>query len=88
MPKKTFKIGEESYYGKWQLEVKDEIVIVKGIDWDTGKVCREDVFSMREVNNFDLEHHLIEMSTFYHGQKMMDWVKEHIKVQERSFTTW
>jgi len=76
MAKKTFNIGESSYFGRWQIEIKDETIVVRGIDWDSKEVRQIDTFTLSDIPNNRLSNHLIDMSTVYYGGQMMDWVRK------------
>lgn len=91
MATKLFKIGEYSYYGKWRLTIKADVVNVQGIDWDTGKVCAERNFvattgqSLNTADSTPLDEYLTEMSTVYYGEEMMKWLKAELKKQGREY---
>lgn len=73
MATKLFKIGESSYYGKWRLTVKKNIVEVEGIDYFTNEVKESKSFNeWRKLRDY-----LEEVSTFGWADTMMDWVDKH-----------
>lgn len=80
--KKTFNIGEESYYGRWKIEIGKEAILVTGMDWDTRRIERQDSFTFADIPNGRLENHLWEMSTSYYASTMMEWVNEKVPPRE------
>lgn len=74
---KTFKIGEYSYYGKWRISINGTKITVQGIEWKSGEVKEERTFSTSSGN--DLPMYLTEMTTPYHSDKMMDWIKTQVE---------
>jgi len=83
MTQKTFNIGESSYYGRWQVKIDGEKITVNGIDWDTRKIERTDKFTTDDIDNFNLERHLTEMSTCYYAGQIMEWVKSKVNWKQK-----
>ena len=86
MATKLFKIGESSYYGKWRITIKGDNITVQGIDFKTNEVQEETSFTASEAE--DLERLLTEVSTSYHADKMMEFVKKHINIPRKSYNMW
>ena len=84
--KKTFNIGECALYGRWTIEVTPVKIKVQGKDWTTKKVEEERTCTHDAVYDFSLEEYLTDVSTSYHADQMMDWIKLHVPKPTRKGT--
>ena len=85
MPKKTFNIGECSYYGRWRIEIKKEEITLTGMDWDTRKVERVKKFTVADVHTGDMEYYIAaEVATSYWASMMLEWVNKHVPKKENA----
>ena len=87
--KKTFKIGEYAKGGVITAEVTKKKIIVIGKDWDFSKGSnkgsdqsnaeefdRVEVSVLDEDRNRKVEDFLLDLTTSYYTDNIMDWIKD------------
>jgi len=92
MAKKTWKLGEVCRGGVITIEIKGTIVSIIGKEWDMSKGTsrgsnqsnakewtRIDVDSSLSSSNRQMTTFLLDLTTSYHCDKLMEWVSLKIK---------
>ena len=76
MKTKTWNIGESSYYGTWNIKISKSNITVTGLMYKTKDIKQINVFDITDLDS--LQDLLYDVSTVYHGDKMMEWVRANI----------
>ena len=78
---KTWKIGEECIGGIIQIKVSEGTYFPQGTtikvlvkEWNGGAVIHSNIFG--RIHESRLVNHLHEMTTSYHAETIMEWIKE------------
>jgi hypothetical protein len=78
---KTWKIGEECIGGIIQIKVSEGTYFPQGTtikvlvkEWKSGAVIHSNIFG--RIHESRLVNHLHDMTTSYHAETIMEWVKE------------
>ena len=78
---KTWKIGEECIGGIIQIKVSEGTYFPQGTtikvlvkEWKSGEVIHSSIFG--RIHESRLVNHLHDMTTSYHAEKIMEWIKE------------
>jgi len=74
--RKIFKIGEYAVGGIIAAEIFSEDVRIQARDWDTGEVIFEEVSDDLHY----LESTLLDWTSYYYAEQVMDWIKENANV--------
>jgi hypothetical protein len=98
MAKKTFKLGEVCKGGIISVETKGNSYTIIAKDWDFSAGSRKSSnqsnaeefdrksFSGDEVNDTrNALNFLNDLTTSYHSDKIMDWVKTKVEITTNSF---
>ena len=77
MAKKQFKIGECAVGGIIAVEVNNESVIVRALDYNTKRPVVADVKLPKTEPNLSnhIECYLMDITTCYFAGKIMEWIK-------------
>jgi hypothetical protein len=78
---KTFKIGESCVGGIIQIKVSEGTYFPQGTtikvlvkEWNGGAVIHSNIFG--RIHESRLVNHLHDMTTSYHAETIMEWIKE------------
>ena len=78
---KTWKIGEECLGGIIQIKVSEGTYFPQGTtikvlvkEWKSGEVIHSNIFG--RIHESRLVNHLHDMTTSYHAEAIMEWIKE------------
>jgi len=78
---KTWKIGEECIGGIIQIKVSEGTYFPQGTtikvlvkEWKSGAVIHSNIFE--RIHESRLVNHLHDMTTSYHAEMIMEWIKE------------
>ena len=78
---KTWKIGEECIGGIIQIKVSEGTYFPQGTtikvlvkEWKSGAVIHSNIFE--RIHESRLVNHLHDMTTSYHAETIMEWIKE------------
>jgi len=78
---KTWKIGEKCIGGIIQIKVSEGTYFPQGTtikvlvkEWKSGAVIHSNIFG--RIHESRLVNHLHDMTTSYHAETIMDWVKQ------------
>jgi len=74
MAKKQWKIGEWAIGGIIAVEIKNQYVTIKCLDWDTKEEVRICHFS--EDDKEEMQSNLWDMTSSYYTDQIMKWIKE------------
>jgi len=98
MTTKTFKIGEYAKGGVITVEIKGKIITVIGKEWDmsTGTLKSSDQNNAKEFTRckvkstdsdayFKLYDFLINLTTHYYTEQVIEWIISKSEVQKRLF---
>ena len=77
---KLFKIGECAYYGKWRITIRPDEIITEGLDFYKNTLEERHVFERNEL--YTLHQHLINISTCFWGDTMMEWVYKTLGIKK------
>ena len=76
MATKQFKIGERAIGGIIKVDFEKNLVTVSALDYNTKKEVKSMKFWLTGYDvDFDIEVYLEELSTSYHANKIMDYIK-------------
>ena len=80
---KSFKIGECAVGGIIKVDINGKLIQIKALDWtsrtevSSGSAMTDDYQSSRKIENY-----LNDLTTFYHAEKVMDWIKTKVKFND------
>jgi hypothetical protein len=80
MAKKQFKIGECAVGGIIAVEIVNDSIGIKALDWNTKKVVFEDYFGTTSNSERQIDNFLNDLTTSYYSGKILDWIKTKIKL--------
>ena len=87
MATKTFNIGEYAIGGRIKVDISNNAIAIKALDWNTKSIVMESGFdkindwqgsyySGRQIDNF-----LNDLTSSYYADKIMDWIKSNVEVK-------
>lgn len=81
--KKTFKLGELCTGGIIEVNIKNKDVSIDVIDWDTNVQISNYILSDEDL----ILNYLLTLTTYYHAEKIMEWIKTKVKFN-KAFDMW
>jgi hypothetical protein len=79
MAKKQFKIGECAVGGIIAVNIENDTIGIKALDWNTKRVIFEDYFPIDSYGEFTINNFLNDLTTSYYAGKVLDWIKTKVK---------
>jgi predicted 3-demethylubiquinone-9 3-methyltransferase (glyoxalase superfamily) len=81
MASKSFKIGESAIGGIIRVDITGKIIQVKALDYDTKKTVSSGTAMSTDTDiERKLDDYLNELTSYYHAEKIMEWIKSKIKL--------
>lgn len=86
MATKQFKIGERAVGGIIKVDAVGKVIQIKCLDWfskkevQSGTATTDDPDAYRKVDVF-----LNEVTSSYHADKIMEWLKSKVKFHKESW---
>jgi hypothetical protein len=83
---KKFLIGEYAIGGIIQVEIKDDLVIIKALDWENNDVVRFGQCSINQPDAEDLiDDFLYELTSSYYADQIMTYIKTKVTFKQREW---
>ena len=83
---KKFKIGEYAIGGIIQVEIKDDLVTIKALDWENSDIVRFGQCSTNQKDAEDLiDDFLYELTSSYWADQVMTYIKTKVTFKQREW---
>lgn len=83
MAKKTWKIGEYAKGGIIQATIANSVVELRCLDYYTKEVIFNEWFDPQSSGWHDMEDVLLDWTSFYYAEMIMDWVSAQLLLLNR-----